>query len=468
MITDIPSWPTTLNLDCKDDFSLVCEKSLRNLPGKRLVCSGRWQKIPVVAKLFLDPRSAKRHWQREKTGVTALQKANITTPALLFSGQLDDQTPVLIFEQLSGAETALTIWQKLTDDKQRLELLQQLLSELAKHHRAGLQQRNLCLSNFLRSDQHWHSINGDTVDSHRFGTPLSPNDSLNNLALFFAQIEPCFDHLIETALVHYANARRLRQENIYPPLITKLSKTRTQRRHQYVRKSYHTCSEFVRHNSWRQVSVYRRNIDLKRIEQLLADPDTQLTNGAMLKDGDSTTVTRVFHPQGDWVIKRYNIMSPWHVLRRCLRPSRAWVSWGNAQRLTISGIDTPRAIAFIENRLGPLRLGAYFICENITAPDALDYFSHQPLKKSINSKEAYNFLSLFALLHKLGIYHKDCKATNFLIHQQQPWVIDLDAMREFRSRQSFLRRYKVDRKRFLANWKNQPQLQRWFDHRLQK
>ncbi|MCK4502453.1 MAG: hypothetical protein KAU22_05415, partial [Desulfuromonadales bacterium] len=140
----------------------------------------------------------------------------------------------------------------------------------------------------------------------------------------------------------------------------------------------------------------------------------------------------------------------------------------NAQRLSISGIATPRPIAFIENRLGPLRLGAYFVCENITAPDALEYFSHQPLEKSIDSKVANNFIVLFNLLHKLGIYHRDCKATNFLIHQYQPWVIDLDAMREFRSRRAFLRRYKADRKRFLANWQAQPQLQQWFDRRLQK
>ena len=468
MLIEILSWPTSLQLSGENDYLLVCEKPLHNPLGKRLVCSGHWKKKPVIAKLFLDSHNAKQHWIREKAGVAALQKTNISTPDLLFSGQLEDQTPVLIFAQLPRAETALNIWQDLVADKQRLDLLQQLLNELARHHEAGVLQQNLSLSNFLRSDQHWHTINGDTIDSRRLGTPLSPNDSLNNLALLFAQIDPCFDHLIEIALAHYISLRQLQWKNSYPLLITELSKIRTRNRHQYVQKSYRTCSEFIRRNSWRQVTVYRRDIDPERIEQLLANPDTLLTNGTMLKDGDSTTVTRVVHPQGDWVIKRYNIMSLWHALKRCLRPSRAWVSWGNAQRLSVCGIATPRAIAFIENRLGPLRLGAYFICENITAPDALDYFSHQPLEKSINSKEACNFLILFSLLHKLGIYHRDCKATNFLIHQHQPWVIDLDGMREFRSRQLFLRRYKADRKRFLANWKTQPQLQQWFDHRLQE
>ncbi len=468
MLTDIPSWPASLQLSCENDSLLVCEKPLRNLPRKRLVCSGHWQGKPVVAKLFLDPHSAKRHWQREKVGVAALQETNITTPSLLFSGQLNDQTPVLIFEQLPGAETALTIWQKLTDDEQRLSFLHQLLSEQAAHHQAGLWQKDLHLNNFLYSKQRWYTIDADTINNQHAGTPLSHEPSLGNLALFFAQLTPTFDHLIEPALTEYARQRHLDLTELLNPLIDLLDIKRKQRRHKYIKKSYRTCSEFIRRDSKRQVAIYRRDANSERIQQLLSDPDSLITAGKILKDGNSATVTQIHHQQGDWVIKRYNIKNFWHGLKRCLRPSRAWVSWGNSHRLTISGIATPRAIAVIEKRLGPLRWGAYYVCEHIDAPDATDMLSQQPTKESTNSKTARQFVLLFSLLHSIGIHHGDCKATNFLVHKNQPYVIDLDAMREFRYLRTFLRHYKIDRERFLTNWKAQPQLQKWFNQKLPK
>ncbi len=468
MLTHIPSWPTTLELDCKNESLLACEKPLRNLPGKRLVCSGHWQEKPVVAKLFLDPHSAKRHWIREKAGVAALQTANISTPDLLFSGQLKDHTPVLIFAQLPEAETALTIWQNLADDKQRLSFLHQLLSELANHHQAGLLQKDLHLNNFLYSKQSWFTIDADTINSQQAGTPLNPEPSLDNLALFFAQLTPNFDYLIEPALTEYAQQRQLDITKLLNPLTVLLVKKRKQRRHKYIKKSYRNCSEFIRLNSKRQIAIYRRDANPERIQQLLADPDTLMAAGKMLKDGNSATVAQISHPNGDWVIKRYNIKNFWHGLRRCLRPSRAWVSWGNAHRLSISGIATPQAIAVIEKRFGPLRLGAYYVCEHIAAPDAAEYFQNVTSAKNTKDTTAQNFITLFEILHRAGIYHGDCKATNFLINNQQPWVIDLDAMREFRSRQNFLRHYRIDRERFLRNWQEQLELQEWFDNHLLK
>jgi len=179
-------------------------------------------------------------------------------------------------------------------------------------------------------------------------------------------------------------------------------------------------------------------------------------------------VATINHPQGNWVIKRYNIKNFWHGLRRCLKPSRAWVSWGNAHRLTISGIATPKAIAVIEKRFGPLRWGAYYVCEHIDAPDAAkDLYNTTPELIATNIT-IQNFIDMFATWHYSGICHGDCKATNFLISNQQPWVIDLDVMREFKSRQSFLRHYRIDRKRFLHNWLGQPALLQWFDDHLQK
>lgn len=463
MLTPISIWPTSLQLD-NVNSPLVIEKPLRDLPKKRLVCCGHWQQKPIIAKLYLDPHSAIRHWKREREGVIKLQKANITTPELLFSGLLEDKTPVLLFEELPDVSTALDIWTKLADDQQRLIFLQQLLLVLLKHHHAGLQQKDLHLNNFLYSKNRWHTIDADTIEKQPEEAPLSLKKSLDNLALFFAQLPPEFDYLIESALVEYTQQRQLDLTKVLNPLNILLEEKRKHRRHKYIKKSYRTCSEFIRHNSKQRVAIYRRDADPERIQQLLADPDALMATGGILKDGNSATVTQIHHPLGDWVIKRYNIKNFLHGLKRCLRPSRAWVSWGNAQRLSISGIATPQAIAVIEKRLGSLRLGAYYICEHIPAPDAAEYFQDQ----KVDNTAAQKFITLFKILRYTGIYHGDCKATNFLINNQQPWVIDLDAMREFRSPQKFLRHYSIDRKRFLQNWQGQLELRKWFDDHLPK
>lgn len=466
MLSNILSWPHTVHINDTDNTQLVCEEPLRVLPKKRIVCRGHWQQQPVVVKLFLDKKHAKRHARREETGSRALEAANIKTPVLLYSGQLNDKTPVLIFEELPESQTALHLWQNLNNNGERQEFLSQLLLELANHHQAGLLQKDLHLGNFLYSQQHWYTIDGDAVDSRSTGTALNIEKSLANLALFFAQLAPRFDNLFEPALREYASQRQFDLTTLHQSLLKKLAHERQQRRHKYIKKSYRSCSEFVRQNSFRRVAIYRRDADPDRIQQLLANPDKLITKGEILKDGNSATVARISHPDGDWVIKRYNIKNILHGLKRCLRPSRAWTSWGNTQRLNISGMATPQAFAMIENRIGPFRLGAYYICDHVIAPDALEYFQSIPQEQSIECVASRNFISLFKRLHQLGIHHGDCKATNFLVQENQPCVIDLDAMREFSSRKRFLRAYQVDRERFLRNWQAMPELQHWFDERL--
>ncbi|SHI56759.1 Lipopolysaccharide kinase (Kdo/WaaP) family protein [Malonomonas rubra DSM 5091] len=462
MSYEIKSWPRVLKLASND--TLTCVAPLRDLPGKRMVCKGEWQDQPVVAKIFLDPGHGKRHFNREKKGIDALRETGISTPPLLFAGTAENQNPVLIFAELPSPQTALQLWQQAADDTQKTELLQTLLSLLAQHHQSGLQQKDLHLGNFLFSDDTWYTIDGDAVDSSQLGTPLDLTASLSNLALFFAQLPPDSDDLIANVLDSYTYPRGLNSHQVITQLTEQLSVVRTRRRQTYVKKSYRTCSEFIRQDNPGQIAIYRRDCDTERITELLKDPDSLIERGEILKDGNSATVVRIPHPDGDWVIKRYNYKSFWHGLKRCLRPTRAWRSWGNSHRLKISDIKTPKAVAVIEKRLGPLRLGAYFVCENLSAPDAQSYFARDQLDEKDSA--AANLVTLFKQLHKLGIHHGDCKATNFLIHQQQPWVIDLDAMREYRSRDTFLRRYQSDRHRFLANWQCDLRLQSWFVQNL--
>jgi tRNA A-37 threonylcarbamoyl transferase component Bud32 len=461
--------PFTLNLSSIHGQETVkCEQLLRDLPGRRKVFRGSWQQRDVLIKLFIDPNAARRHWGREKAGVEALKNASVSTPDLLYAGNLDDGTPALIFDFLPEAQTALQVWDSLTNTDQRVNFLQQLVGLVAGLHNAGLVQEDLHLENFLVSGGKIYAIDGDALNNNGQGKALADAVSSRNLALLFAQLPPKFDCLVEDAVQHYAEMRRMTDTDFMARLARALPDVRRRRRHKYVEKCYRSCSEFERLELPGKIVFSRRDQAGTDLTQLFEDPDVFMAQGSLLKDGNSSTVVRVQGDNCDWVVKRYNVKSFWHWLSHCLRNTRAWISWGNAHRLKISGIATPHAIAMIEKRFGPLRSTGYYVSEFIAEPNAEAFFRDDTIPDIDRQQAARSFVELFELLRKLGIRHGDCKATNFLLRDLVPVILDLDAMSECHPGARSKEFFRCDRERFLRNWKELPQLQKWFDEHLPK
>lgn len=195
-------------------------------------------------------------------------------------------------------------------------------------------------------------------------------------------------------------------------------------------------------------------------QQLLTDPDTYIKTGTILKDGNSATVAIVTIDSQSLVIKRYNIKNYRHALRRCLRPSRAMVSWRNAHHLRFLGIDTPQPLAVIEERWGGLRKRAYYIMTYLPGK-TID----QMLRTKANGGKTFGgYLDLLeALLKQLAaaqISHGDFKATNFLISSGQLHLVDLDGMQAHRSLSTFKQAFHRDLQRLQRNWRDSPELNR--------
>ncbi|OQY21110.1 MAG: hypothetical protein B6I37_09265 [Desulfobacteraceae bacterium 4572_35.2] len=448
MLSTINSWPTTLYL------------------ADHTNCT--WNKRQVLIKLFFHPHSGQRHYQREQHGVKLLIDNQLSTPALLFAGTLDDATPVLIFDYLPAAQTALERWTSFDTDQQRLNFLKKLMETIAKQHQCGIWQNDLHLENFLISDEVIYSIDGDDIQQQsQEANGLSRKKRRDNLALLFAQLPPQRESLFPTALAHYGHQLTEQSLTDWATIIDQeLPLLRNKRRANYIQKSFRSCSEFVRHNSFNKISIFRRDIDPDLLVALQADPDKLMARGKMLKDGNSATVVAVEIANKSWVIKRYNIKNWWHALKRCWRPTRAWTSWGNAHRLSISQIKTPQPVAMIEKRFGPLRFGGYYVCAEVVAPNACEYLLDPQLKSKTKEVVKEEFVSIFKVLQQLKISHGDFKGTNFLIQDNEIWLIDLDAMSEFRSQSRFLGKFQADRSRFLRNWDDNDLLKQWFDNHL--
>ena len=425
------------------------------------MCTGTWGDKNVVVKMF-QGKKARYYWNREKRGIDTLVHRAIPTPKLLLAGELQDSTPVLITEFICASETALEVWNQRCSDAERSALLHDLVGTVAELHNKGLWQQDLHLGNFLVSAGNIYALDGDAVRARPEPDLLPAHISRKNLALFLAQIPPAYEYFFEEILRHYCILTGQKLKTWETLLDNELPAQRKKRRLSYVAKAFRTCSEFACRHTWKHRIIQRKDAPQELMRQLRTNPDALITQGTMLKSGNSATVVHLHNAEGDWLIKRYNIKSFWHGLGRCLRPTRAAVSWGNAHRLKISGINTPRAIAVMEKRFGPLRFTGYYVSEYIAAPSVTRYFIADSATPEQQAQVVTAMAQLFRLLLRLGIYHGDCKASNFLIKDETPWVIDLDSMREFRSRRRFLHHYAKDRARFLRNWKPESEIRSRF------
>jgi len=441
---------------------LICSTILRNLPGKRLVCSGTWgRQQPVVAKIFIDASGAERHYQQELKGITALKAAQIPTPALLFQGTLaDGLAPLLLFQKMEGFETLTERLATVASTDGRIETIRPVIEAIARLHAAGLRQRDIHPGNFLLSANDVMIIDGDDIEPPHNG-PLPQDASMSNLALFFAQFFPEFDNTMPQLLDIYINSRDWHLDSaIRETIKQKIRQWRDWRQKKYLQKIQRPCTAFIVKKDWHRLMVCDREWYAPSKQHLLADPDAYIKNGTILKDGNTATVAKVTLGSQTLVIKRYNIKDNRHALRRCLRPSRAMVSWRNAHRLQFLGIHTPRPIAVIENRWGFLRKRAFFIMAYLPGETI-----EQIVRTKINDPQVIKDCldQLEALLKQLAvaqISHGDFKATNFLISSGRLSLVDLDGMQAHRSISAFKQGFHRDLQRLQRNWRDFPMVYR--------
>jgi tRNA A-37 threonylcarbamoyl transferase component Bud32 len=449
---------------------LICESIARIIPGKRLVCLGKWNNKLVVAKIFLNSKSAGRHGDREIKGINALKNAGIKTPALLLHGKLQQgDIPVLVFQRIMPALNSHEVFDIAETDEKHSELLKRIAVVIAEQHEAGLKQKDLHLGNFLFSDNDIYTIDGDTVDTGQTGTPLPKAMSLNNLGLFLAQFNRNFDHLFSTAFQAYTAKRSWASDSsLFNQLLKEVKFQRKNRSKKYLCKIFRECTSFVCHKSWNSYMVCERNFYHGEMKKLIADPDPVIDSSRLLKDGNSATVALAEVNGKLLVIKRYNIKSFWHALKRCPRNTRAWSSWRNAHRLELLGIPTPKPIAFLERRWGPFRSTSYYISEYIDGTDLYCQITSDKSKEINIEALSISFGEMLKSLADANMSHGDFKATNFIVAGKKLYIIDIEGMRKHSCKWSLKRSLKRDCRRFMKNWKDIPKVARAFQNQIRK
>lgn len=453
------SAPFQLNLD-NSKHPLICENILRILPKKRLVVCGTWNNQSIVAKIFFE--KAKTHILKETKGVRALIESGIDTPKILFSGSsFKNNIQILIFERIFQADDFQNSWE--TKSKDLPEIMDRLTTELATQHVLGILQHDLHFKNFLINENKIFTI--DAADIEKRLIPIGKKESLINLALFFSQLGAGSEKLQQQLFAIYAKARGwlIKQSDVLflEQTVKKWNRTRWK---DYNKKIKRTCSAFIRHETFAKTFMVERDYYSVNFKEFLKDPEKYFNdpNVKILKAGNSSTVIEIKVDDRLLVIKRYNIKSFMHGLRRWLRQTRAERSWQFAHLLRLFSIPTAKPVAYIENHYFGWNTKSYFIMEKIPGDHAGVFFEDYNEQASSYFEMAEKIILLFENLKSIGVTHGDLKMTNILIHNNMPWLIDLDGMRKHVTHKSLKHTFNSEMARFIRNWENSFKLKQLF------
>ncbi|EJN31424.1 lipopolysaccharide kinase InaA family protein [Pseudomonas sp. GM80] len=465
-----PSLPLTIALaDAAGPADLQLLSLLRVLPGQRYVGAGVWRGRPVLAKLLVGSKAA-RHFQRELNGVKLLAAQGLTTPLLLADGLKEGEGGWLLFEFLEDAESLGDAWQQveslpvLADEQSAV--LGDALGAIAQLHSKGLWQEDLHLDNLLRHGGELYLIDGAGICAETAGQPLSRQKVLENLGVFFAQLPKSLEPFTEELLVYYLLSNA---EHALPleALQKQIDKVRAWRLRDYLIKVGRECTLFAVQRGAFGLRAIRREEEAAMVP-VLEQADALLDQGHLYKTGGAASVGKVDVAGRTLVIKRYNIKNFAHWLKRFWRPSRAWHSWREGNRLAFLGIATPKPLAVLEKRFLWLRSRAYLITEYLPGPDIIERFAPYVENGEAPESELQALDQLFARLIAERISHGDFKGHN-LFWQDDRWaLIDLDSMCQHRSASSFAPAYARDRARFMRNWPESSALYQVIDQRLPK
>jgi tRNA A-37 threonylcarbamoyl transferase component Bud32 len=331
-------------------------------------------------------------------------------------------------------------------------------------HAKGLWQEDLHLDNLLRQGSTLYLIDGAGIRVEEAGKPLSRQKVLENLGVFFAQLPKSLEPFTEELLVYYLLSNG---EHGLPveALQKQIDKVRSWRLRDYLIKIGRECSLFSVQDGPFALRAIRRE-EVATMLPILERADGLVDGGHLYKTGGAASVAKVDVAGRELVVKRYNIKNLAHWLKRFWRPSRAWHSWREGNRLQFLGIATPKPLALLEKRVLWLRREAYLVTEFLPGPDIIERFAPFVASGHAPEAELQALDVLFAQLIRERISHGDLKGHNVFWHQDRWSLIDLDAMCQHSSHASFVAAFAKDRARFMRNWPADSALHQVLEQRI--
>jgi len=420
----------------KHTETLTCTALLREIAGSRDVYDARWNDRPVIVKMFSHKIRAGRHLKREWRGLNILRSRGLNCPEPLFTGQTENGQRSMAVEKIGDSSTVLDVFNKTSEPADKLNLLVLVCRELAKQHSKGVLQRDLHLGNFLLAAGKVFALDAGQMRFLR--AEVGRRSSISQLAMLACYLPDVDTVSAARVFEEYFKARQWRPGKLDKQLFQKqlivhrkrgirrgLKKClRTSKRHLRLKTQN---SKLETQNS---IAVFDKGF-CRNAEPLdfIKKVDVLMDGGEILKAGGTSYVSRISWNDKDVVVKRYNHKGLIHSLRHTIKGSRARRGWLYGHQLLMLNIATPKPLAYIERRKGPLVWRSYLVTEYIEGQKLYDFLRDDNISEKQLSKITGQVMELLERLGRHRISHGDLKHTNILITDNGLVLTDLDGMR---------------------------------------
>ena len=408
---------------------LLCKGHLRVIPGSRAVYDAVWRGRNVVAKVFACRIGAGRRFKREWMGLCQLQSRGVNTPEPLFRGRTQDGRLAVVVEKMVDSPTVLDVFNRTREKAGRMDLLLRVCRELAIQHERGVLQKDLHLGNFLLAAERVLVL--DPGQMRFFSHPVTRKRSISQLALLARYLLADDVESISRLCEEYFAARRWRLEESDRGVFQKEIESHTR---QMIRRQLHKCirtnKRHLRIRAHGLAAVFERGFcagtePLDFVGQI----DELMAGGEILKNGNTTCISRFTWNGRDIVVKRYNHKGLFHSLRHTVKRSRARQGWLHAHRLGALDVTTPKPLAYVELLKGLLVWKCYIVTEYVEGQNLYHFLRDKNVGDKQRSAAIQQIQEVLGKLGEYRITHGDLKHTNILITDNGPVLTDLDGMR---------------------------------------
>jgi tRNA A-37 threonylcarbamoyl transferase component Bud32 len=429
--------------------SLLCTSLLRSIPGRREVYDARWNDKSVIAKVFSHKIRARRHLKREWRGLSRLQDRGLNSPKPLFCGKTESGRWAVVLEKIVDSATAFDALNETTDKDKKLDLLVRVCRELAKQHSKGVLQKDLHLRNFLLAGDRIYAL--DPRQMEFFSAPLSRKKSVNNLAMLVGYVPAGDTASVGAICKEYFQARGWNVAKSDEALLQKQSAAHKKR---VIRGGLKKCLRTNRRHLKIKDRRYAAECDRDfchetEMNDFIQQVDALMAAGQILKNGQTSCVSRLTWNGKDVVVKRYNHRGLIHSLRHTAKRSRACRAWLHGHRLGMLEISTPKPLAYIEQRKGRLVWKSYLVTEYVEGRRLHDFLHDDRVSYEQRLAATGAVVRLLERLWKYRITHGDLKHTNVLVTRDGPVLTDLDGMAVHRWKLLYKNKRTKDMERFL-------------------
>lgn len=426
------------------------EECLRDLPGRRHVwrASLLGHNRDVLVKIYRKHAKQQRDVSLELGNAKELTSAGLPVPRLLFKAGCGEDVAV-VYEFIPNGRT-LDEFDFIGEDGTRDEILRQLIEVHVAAHAGGGCQSDNHLGNYLWADGRLWMLDAGSF-LFQDGA-LSSGKVTENLAMLEASF----------AVADAAYLRAAIEQN-YPTALDGLEvavkRCLRLRRDAYFKKTQRSCTEFEHlregSNDWRAC----RNMDQDLKRELLRDPDQFFEDAEWLKKGNTSSVVVLQYGGKEYILKRYNRKSLLYRWQHMMSKPRALASWSNGHVLRLFGVATPRPIACLLVKTGPLLGKAYLLMERVSGV-SLGWLLYYGKTEKI-PRAGEKVCDLLKALDTLLITHGDMKASNFILDEDgELHMIDLDGTELHSDWSSFDKKMRKDMTRFIRNWEKYPEVER--------